>query len=117
MTLEWLDSWALQERMAEYAFGLLNNGPQAGFMNFLFNVTKNCDCMTKDERPIAPDIGILASLDPVAIDRASVELINEACGRDVFREAHPHIDWQIQLNYAAGLGMGSLEYELAEIKL
>lgn len=107
----------LQEKMAEYAYGVLKAVEgHVGFMNFLIKVTKDCDCLAKDDPPIVSDIGILASKDPVAIDKASCDLVNLAGGRDKFREGYPDIDWQVQLEYAAQIGMGSLEYDLVEVK-
>lgn len=106
----------LQERMVEYAYGVINAVEgKVVYMNFLLHITKDCDCMTKDESPIAPDIGIMASLDPVAIDKASVDFVNHRAGKDKFREGYPQIDWITQLHYASQLGMGSLKYELEKI--
>ncbi|MCM8771433.1 MAG: 4Fe-4S ferredoxin, partial [Candidatus Omnitrophica bacterium] len=64
-----------------------------------------------------PDIGIFASLDPVSIDKASVDMINKVSGKDVFRQVHPKRDWSIQLKYAEGLGIGNLDYQLVEYKI
>ena len=60
---------------------------------------------------ISPDIGILASSDPVAIDRASLDLIGDAN----FKKSYPDMDWAPQLEYAEEIGLGSAKYELAEI--
>ena len=64
---------------------------------------------------MAPDIGILASADPVSIDKASFDLVNQACGRDIFKELHPQRDGNQQLKYAQELGLGSVDYELREV--
>ncbi|MCR4427974.1 MAG: DUF362 domain-containing protein [Caldiserica bacterium] len=119
------------ERMVEHAYGaLVNKRGKVGFMNFLINVVPDCDCLPWSDAPIVPDIGILASLDPVAIDAASLDLVNRAHGfsdsllvknlapgedkftgiRDRDRIAHWH-----QLEYAQEIGLGSMEYELKEI--
>ena len=45
-------------------------------MNFLIRITPDCDCFPFSDTPIVPDIGILASRDPVAIDAASFDLVN-----------------------------------------
>ena len=106
----------LQEKMVEYLFGVIKDkGKKLGYINFLTLFTKNCDCMAKDESPLMDDIGILASSDPVAIEKASADLINQKAGRDIFRQFFPEIDWSIQLKYAADLKLGSLRYELVEI--
>ena len=51
-----------------------------GFFNFLLNITPDCDCVPWSDAPIVPDIGILASRDPVAIDQASYDLVNRQMG-------------------------------------
>ena len=67
-------------------------------------------------RPIAPDVGILASDDPVALDQACVDLTVAATGgQDPFRATHPHVDWTIQLAYGEELGLGSRKYVLSEV--
>jgi uncharacterized Fe-S center protein len=109
------DSGRLQEKMAEYAFAVWNRfRGQAGFLNVLFQITKDCDCMAGDQPAIVEDIGILASLDPVAIDKASADLVLEHSRKDVFRKGYD-VDWSLQLNHGAGIGLGSLEYDLIEI--
>ena len=64
---------------------------------------------------MAQDVGILASVDPVSIDRASYDMVNRACGEDIFKEIHPKQDGMKQLEYAEKLGLGSLDYELVEL--
>ncbi len=106
----------LQEKMVEYAYGALESVKRrVGYINFLTNITKDCDCLAKDEVRIIDDIGILASTDLVGIDKASADLVNEAKKDDLFKIQHPGIDWTVQLKYAAGLGMGSLDYMLKAI--
>ncbi|MDD4879835.1 MAG: DUF362 domain-containing protein, partial [Candidatus Omnitrophica bacterium] len=79
-------------------------------------ITKECDCLAKDDPAVAPDVGIFASTDPIAIDKASADLINEASKTDAFKREWPHIDWEAQLRYGAEIGLGNLEYELVEMK-
>ncbi|MFQ6082149.1 MAG: DUF362 domain-containing protein [Candidatus Aminicenantia bacterium] len=109
------DSLRVQEKMAEYALGILKSKKQSGFINFLLKVTKDCDCMAKEQPAIVGDIGLLASTDPVAIDLASVELTNQTAGEDLFRKIYSEIDWKVQLEYGAKIGLGSIKYELIEI--
>jgi uncharacterized Fe-S center protein len=105
----------IQEKMAEYAYSLWKvlNGNIA-CLNYVVGVTKNCDCMAMDEPAIVEDIGILGSLDPVAIDKASVDLVNERSHRDLLREVQ-NVDWSIQLEHAQQIGLGNMDYELLEI--
>lgn len=101
----------VQEKMVEYAFGAVKN-KKVGYINFITDVSPNCDCYPYNSPPIIPDVGVLASLDPVAIDQASVDLVNNAGGRDMFRDLYPKVDWQVQLKYAEEIGLGSRAYEL-----
>ncbi len=109
------DSERLQEKMAEYAFAVWNHfRGQVGFLNVLFQITKDCDCMAGDQPAIVDDIGILASLDPVAIDKASADLVLLHGRKDVFRRGYD-VDWSHQLHHGADIGLGSLDYDLIEI--
>jgi uncharacterized Fe-S center protein len=82
------------------------------FFNFLTHITKHCDCMDKPFEPDIADIGILASKDPVAIEKATTDIIKERIGKDFFKDAWPNIDYTIQINYAQEIGLGSMDYEL-----
>ena len=91
-----------------------------GFINFVQDVTQHCDCAAPAGRALFPDIGILASTDPVAVDKASLDLIDKACmiggpstitAPDKLGKWH-QVDSLVQLRVAQELGMGSLEYEI-----
>jgi uncharacterized Fe-S center protein len=107
------DTRRIQEKVAEYAYRIYRHFKgKAVFLNFLIRITKDCDCMAKDDPPIVEDIGILASLDPVAIDQAAAELVvKRGGGKDPFREGYD-VDWSVQLSYGEKLGLGSTEYEI-----
>ncbi|MBU1999233.1 MAG: DUF362 domain-containing protein [Candidatus Omnitrophota bacterium] len=106
----------IQERMVEYAKAILDSHKKrAAFINFATKITAECDCLAKDDPRISPDIGIFASTDPAAIDKAAMDLVLKVCKKDVFKEAHPKRDGMRQLSYAASLGLGSLDYRLIEI--
>ena len=69
------------ERMAEYAFGAVQSkSGRIGFINFLLNITPDCDCLPWSDAAFVPDIGILASKDPVALDHASYDIVNKQLG-------------------------------------
>jgi len=103
----------LQEKMVEYAWGVIGSfKSNVGYINFLIKVTRDCDCLAKNDPRIVNDLGILASRDPVAIDKASADLINASSGRDVFTAGYPETDWLVHLKYAARVGLGSMEYKL-----
>ena len=115
--------------MVEYTAGVLKGKEGASvFLNFITNVSPACDCYGHSDAPIVPDIGIVASQDPVAIDQASADLVNQAQGRkgssltknfnpgeDKFRAIYPNVDWEIQLDYAEKIGLGTRNYELEMI--
>ena len=117
------------EKMVEYTLGVLKNKQgKALFVNFITNVSPACDCYPVADAPIVRDIGILASTDPVAIDQASVDLVNKEpalphtcmkegldAGSDKFGTLYPKIDWTIQLAYAEQLGLGSRDYTLVQL--
>lgn len=102
---------SVQEKYVEYAYGAVHGKP-AGYVTFITDVSPACDCYPKNDPPIVPDLGVLVSLDPVAIDQACVDLVNKAAGKDIFRELYSEVDWKVQLKYAEAVGMGKREYEL-----
>jgi uncharacterized Fe-S center protein len=111
----WIGSPRLtQEKIVEYAFGALA-GKKAGHVSYLTAISPACDCYGFNAPPVVPDIGVLASADPVALDQASVDLVNNAGGRDVFRGIYPKVDWAFQLDYAEAIGMGKRRYELVPL--
>jgi uncharacterized Fe-S center protein len=123
----------MNEKMAEYALAVTSNKKnKMVYFNFLLNITPECDCMPSSDNYLVPDIGILASFDPVAIDTASAELVNKAdvirenvagkdgynlelAGSDKFRMVHPKLNWRLQLEHAQKIGLGTMEYELIEV--
>ncbi len=109
------DTLRVQEKMAEYAYAVLQSvKKKAGFINYLVKITKDCDCMSKNGKVIAADLGIAASLDPVALDKASVDLLLEANNKDFLREAID-VDWSAQLKHGEEIGLGSMDYDLETI--
>jgi uncharacterized Fe-S center protein len=106
----------LQEHMAEHAAGALRGKEgKLAFINVIIASSEKCDCMSDTGRPLIEDLGILASTDPVALDCATADVINESAGKDVFRELYPDIDYQRQMKHASELGLGSCEFELVEV--
>lgn len=109
---------AVQEKMVEYASGIIHHFKgKVAFINFITDVSPACDCYPQNDPPIVPDIGILASFDPVAIEQASVDLINQndngrIKGKDKFKTLWPEVDWEVQLKYAEEIGLGSRKYGL-----
>jgi hypothetical protein len=129
--VQWNEQTPLvMKKMAEYACGAVSG--KAGkllFVNFVTQVSPACDCYGYSDAPIVPDLGILASTDPVALDQACADLIIQARGLpgtamvhghepggDKFRGVHPEIDWEITLAHAARLGLGNRAYELVRLE-
>ena len=122
-------SRSVQEKMAEVAFAV--NGlfkQKILHVNFLLNITPECDCLKWTDNPIVQDIGILASVDPVAADQASLDLVTASHtlpnsvisdhagpGVEKFQLVHPDADPTIQLEYGESIGLGNRKYELVEI--
>jgi len=103
----------IQEKMMEYAkAALLGKKEKSIFFNFLIKITKECDCLAQDDPRIVPDIGILASDDPVAADQASLDMVTARAGTDILKQLHPHRDGRKQLAYAQKIGLGSMEYDM-----
>ena len=103
----------VQRKMVDHALGAVAGKKGALlFVSFVMQVSPMCDCYSFNDKAIAPDLGILASTDPVALDQACADLIINTMGRDPFKETHPTVDWTIQLSYAEEVGLGTRNYTL-----
>lgn len=87
------------------------------FVNVMCNMSVDCDCCAVAEDPAMADIGILASLDPIALDQACVDLVyaSEDPGREHLIERMESRNGIHTVEAAADLGFGSREYELIEL--
>lgn len=87
------------------------------FVNVMKNLSVDCDCCAVAEDPCMKDIGVLVSLDPIAVDQACVDLIyaSKDRGRDHFVERIESRNGIHTIESAAELGFGSREYELMEV--
>ena len=90
----------------------------AVYVNVMKNMSVDCDCCAVAEDPCMADIGILVSLDPVAIDRACLDLVygSDDPGRDHLIQRIESRNGVLTVDAAAELGIGSLEYELIEVE-
>ena len=106
------------ESMADAAKSVVEYfNKRIAYINVMMNMSVDCDCCAVAKDPCMKDIGILASLDPVAIDQACVDLVYASSD-----EGRPHLIERIEsrngihtVEAAAALGIGSREYELIEI--
>ena len=113
------------EKIAEYALAVVRGKPNF-HINIIASVSPYCDCWSHNDAPIVPDLGIAVSYDPVALDKASVDMVNQApaltasmladkgCkpGDDKFTLIHPNTNWLKGLEYAQLIGLGSMDYQL-----
>lgn len=106
----------VQRKIAEYSLAVLKERKgTAAFINFAVKISRECDCWSQENPRIGSDVGILVSLDPVSLDKASLDIVTRYNGKDVFKAAHPEKDGLKQLEYAQEIGLGYLDYELLEI--
>lgn len=106
------------EAMAEAAETVVNHfGSNLAFVNIACNLSVDCDCCAVAEDPCMADIGIFASLDPVAIDQACIDAVKNSTdpGRDHLLERIDSRHGTKVIDDAARLGYGSKDYELIEL--
>lgn len=125
-------------KMAEYAYAVCKDRP-CFHVALICDVSPNCDCHAENDAPIIPNVGMLASFDPVALDRACADLCNQATpfansllgeqisrceaeghchdhSHDHFKMTHPDTEWQVCLSHAEKIGLGTEAYELITLK-
>lgn len=115
----------------EYTKAVLSDKPHF-HVSFIMNVSPECDCWNHNDAAIIPDLGIAASFDPVALDKACADMVINAPiiggnklaeahphehleGEDKFHLIHPDTNWQAGLHYAEEIGLGSQAYELITV--
>ena len=127
------DNWdaaaLLGRKMAEYTAAVVSGRP-CFHISLITDVSPNCDCHGENDAPILPDIGMLASFDPVALDQACVDLCQKAepvrnsqlgdnmahehfhDHGDVWHNSNPNVSWKETLEHAEKIGIGTRAYEL-----
>jgi len=98
------------------------------YITLAVDITGDCDCLRDSDLPIVPDIGILASYDPLAIDKASWDLLSSSVGypgskaegkrkgEDIVKKLHPAVDMNYFFAQSSKAGLGNLKYKLIEIE-
>lgn len=122
----------LNYKIAEYSKAVLLDKPNF-HISFIMNVSPECDCWNHNDAAIVPDLGIAASFDPVALDKACADIVINAPiletgnrlsdsphhdhleGCDKFHIMHPETNWQAGLEHAEKIGIGTQEYELITV--
>jgi uncharacterized Fe-S center protein len=119
---------ALQEKIVEHARGALaGKDGKVVYLSFVTAVSPDCDCWSFSDAPIVGDVGVLASTDIVAIDRAAYDLVTQAIGLPGSRgegmgagddkfAAVTGVDGTIAIEYAEKHGLGTQDYELAVVE-
>ena len=114
----WPGGKEMLERMVESGKGITSHfGQQIVYINVLKNLSVDCDCDAHGAKPTCDDIGILASTDILAIDKASVDLVYarpEEQRRDLVKRIESRSGLR-QLEYMKILGMGNDRYELIPV--
>jgi uncharacterized Fe-S center protein len=106
----------LQERIVEHAAGVLTGKEdRTAYVTVAMDITKDCDCLGVSQEGLLEDIGVLASRDPVAIDRAVLDLVRERAGKTLEDLSYPGRDGSIQIAYAASLGLGEGTAEIVTV--
>lgn len=106
------NSWSgsdFYEKLSEYAYGASKNKDNI-YISFIKNITKECDCMGCAMEPIVENIGVVAGKDPVALDAACLDLVQQKSGKKLFDNG------RASLRHAEKIGLGRMKYELIEIK-
>ncbi len=115
----------LSRKVAEYAYAVCKDRP-CFHITLLIDVSPFCDCYGSNDAPVIPDVGMFASFDPVALDKACADAANKqhviadsllgdlhpADGADHFHTMHPDTDWEAGIEQAEKLGLGTADYEL-----
>jgi hypothetical protein len=119
---------AIQEKTVEHMAGALaGKEGKTLFVTFVTDVTPDCDCWGFSDAPLVPDLGVLVSTDPVAIDQAALDLVNSVpglpgsraegmpAGVDKFKEV-TGIDGTLGLAYAEAMALGTRAYDLTAVQ-
>jgi len=124
VSVDWAEGSAnMNKKVAEYTYAVINNKPSF-HINFIMDVSPSCDCEGANDLPIVSNIGFLASFDPVALDKACVDLVNKAPminhyhdeGNNHFHAINPNTSWEAGLIHGEKIGIGTQNYMLIEIK-
>jgi uncharacterized protein len=108
----------LQQRIVEHAAAVVNHRrDRIGYVTVAQNITKDCDCMGKAQPALLPDIGILASKDPVAIDQAVLTLVQQRAGRSLESLSYPQLDATAQIEHGVAMGLGEADVELVTLEI
>lgn len=122
----------LNKKIAEYSKAVVDGRPSF-HISLVIDVSPFCDCHAENDAPIVPDVGMFASFDPVALDQACADACNKMpampdsrlddfmhekgfCDHhDHFTNSMPDTNWEVGLEHAEKIGLGSRQYELIKV--
>ena len=123
----------LNYKMAEYSLAVCKDRP-CFHVSLICDVSPNCDCHAENDIPIIPNVGMLASFDPVALDVACADLCNQMTpvensvlgenikvhgneeDHDHFHMTHPDTEWRSCISHAVKIGLGRDQYKLITLQ-
>ena len=106
-----------QKKMVDYAFAVTEKfKSKILYINILTSISPACDCYGGNDKPVTEDIGFLASTDPIALDKASFDMVKKQVGKDPFKDIYPKINSNIQFEYAKKIGFSIIDYDLIKIE-
>lgn len=114
-------------KIAEYTLAVLRDRPHF-HISLVIDISPLCDCYSSNDLPIAPDVGMFASFDPVALDKACADAVNRqppmpgSCleenphrHHDHFTDTHPNTNWKTAIAHGVKIGLGTEDYTLIEL--
>ena len=118
----------LSRKIAEYSYAVCKDRP-CFHITLLIDVSPFCDCYPTSDAPVIPDVGMFASFDPVALDKACADAANQQhaiagsmlgekhphAGCDHFHTMHPETKWEAAIEQGEKIGLGTAQYELITI--
>jgi uncharacterized Fe-S center protein len=111
-----MEGVTMEKHMAEHTLGVIQHlRGKCLFINVAWGMTKDCDCMGYKQEKLIPDLGILASDDPVAVDQATLDLVKKKHGQSLDQLAYPGLDGEAQLVHGEKIGLGSRTYQLRTV--
>ena len=120
----------LNAKIAEYTKAVIDGRPNF-HISIVIDVSPNCDCHSENDAAIVPNVGMFASYDPVALDKACADAVNampvnantmlsdnrvgEHAHDEYFHAVHSNTNWMACIEHAEKIGLGTKEYELIKI--
>lgn len=117
-------------KIAEYSKAVIQDRPHF-HVSLVIDISPYCDCHGENDAAIVPDVGFFASFDPVALDLACAQAVNEqppisntrltdmlahTHEHDHFHTIFPETNWESAIEHGVKLGIGSKDFELIEVK-